>query len=206
LAGAAGEADGPRGAAGDLPPLQALPTVERLWEAALVEYLGRSANPPKDIVAWVLDRDLVYPVDRALDVRVLVTREQLSSLAQALDQVVQAVMRADVTQAQFFESLQSVSGQAMKRPEDLGQAARLADTGLLPAFVQSLPYRSDILSLNDEMFASMTAEQRSQLEWSILAKLEQYRAINEQVDVWFRLNEADPDREMVYPLHLDYLP
>lgn len=206
LVAAAGEADAVDPAETDLAPLQALPTVERLWEAALVEYLGRSATPPKDIVAWVLDRDLVHPVDRSLDVRVLVTREQLSSLAQALDQVVQALMRAEVTQAQFFEALQSVSGQAMKRPEDLGQARRLADTGLLPAFIQSLPYRSDILSLNDEMFASMTTEQRSQLEWSILAKLDQYRTINEQVDAWFRMNDADPDRDMVYPLHLDYLP
>lgn len=181
-------------------------SVERLWEAALVEYLGKGANPPKDIIAWVLDRDLTNPADRSLDVRVLVTREQLSSLAQALDQVVQALMRAQVTQGQFFEALQSVSGQTMKRPDDIGQAARLADTGLLPTFIQTLPYRSDILSLSNEMFASMTAEQRSQLEWSILAKLEQYRAINEQVDAWFRLNDADADRDMVYPLHLDYLP
>lgn len=183
-----------------------LDSVASLWEAALIEYVGKEANPPKDIVAWALDRDLVNPADRALDVRVLVTREQLSTLAQALDQVVQALMRAEVTQAQFFESLQSVSGQTMKRPEDIGAAGQLADTGLLPAFIQSLPYRSDILALNDDMFASMTTEQRSQLEWSILAKLQQYRAINEQVDAWFRLNDTDPDRDMVYPLHLDYLP
>ena len=188
------------------PAVQEVDSVDEMWQAALVEYIGRSASPPKDIVAWVSDRDLVHPSDRSLDVRVLVTREQLSSLAQALDQVVQALMRAEVTQAQFFESLQSVAGQTMKRPEDIGESRRLADTGLLPAFIESLPYRSDILSLNDEMFASMTTEQRSQLEWSILAKLAQYRAINEQVDAWFRLNEADRDADMVYPLHLDYLP
>lgn len=185
---------------------QSREAVDRVWEAALVEYLGQAANPPKDIVAWAADRDLVNPVDKALEVRVLVTRDQLSSLAQALDNVIQAFMRAEVTQMQFFEALQSVSGQAMKRPEDMGQAAALADTGLLPAFIKTLPYSSDILSLNDAMFASMTAEQRSQLEWNILAKLEQYRTINEQVDAWFRLNETDPDRDMVYPLHLDYLP
>ncbi len=179
---------------------------DKLWEAALIEYVGKDANPPKDIVAWTLDRDLINPADKALDVRVLVTREQLSSLSQTLDQVVQAVMRAEVTQGQFFEALQGVAGQAMKRPEDLGGAVRLADTGLLPAFIQSLPYKSDILALTDDMFASMTAEQRSQLEWSILAKLDQYRTINEQVDAWFRVNEADPDQDMVYPLHLDYLP
>ncbi|MFO7717114.1 MAG: vWA domain-containing protein [Desulfohalobium sp.] len=185
---------------------QSREAVDRVWEAALVEYLGQAANPPKDIVAWAADRDLANPVDKALEVRVLVTRDQLSSLAQALDNVIQAFMRAEVTQMQFFEALQSVSGQAMKRPDDMGQAAALADTGLLPAFINTLPYTSDILSLNDAMFASMTAEQRSQLEWNILAKLEQYRTINEQVDAWFRLNETDPDRDMVYPLHLDYLP
>ena len=190
----------------DLIGVDRLPTVNRLWEAALVEYLGRSADPPKDIVAWVMDRDPVYPVDRSLDVRVLITREQLSSLATALNQVRDALKQAEVSQAQFFEALQSIAGQAMKRPEDLAQATRLADTGLLPAFVETLPYRSEILALSDEMFASMTAEQRSQLEWSIVAKLEQYRAINEQVDAWFRMNEGDPDRAMMYPLHLDYLP
>lgn len=187
-------------------PVSVPESVESLWKAAMVEYIGRDAHPPKDVVAWSLDRDLVNPADRALEVRVLVNREQLSSLAQSLDMVVQALMRAEVTQAQFFEALQGVAGQTMKRPEEIGRGARLAETGLLPAFIQSLPYRSDILSLTDEMFASMTTEQRSQLEWSILAKLEQYRAINEQVDAWFRLNDADEDRDMVYPLHLDYLP
>lgn len=190
----------------ELAGLREVESVSRQWEAALVEYIGRAATPPKDIIAWVMDRDLINPADRALDVRVLVTRDQLSSLAQSLDQVVQALMRAEVTQAQFFEALQSVSGQTMKRPEGISDAPKLADAGLLPAFIQSLPYKSDILSLTDEMFASMTAEQRSQLEWSILAKLEQYRTINEQVDAWFRLNETDADSELVYPLHLDYLP
>ena len=207
LAREAGDQAPAMAADGDAVVVSAPPrSVERLWEAALVEYLGRAANPPKDIIAWVLDRDLVYPVDRSLDVRVLVTRDQLSSLAQSLNQVVEALMRAQVTQGQFFEALQNVAGQAMKNPEDLDQAQKLADTGLLPAFIQSLPYRSDILSLNEEMFASMTPEQRTQLEWSIIAKLEQYRAINEQVDAWFRLNDTDPDRDLVYPLHLDYLP
>jgi hypothetical protein len=180
--------------------------VGKVWEAALVEYIGKAAKPPKDIVAWAADRDLVNPADKALDVRILVTRDQLSSLAQALDNVVQALMRAEVTQMQFFEALQSVSGQAMKRPEDMAQAEKLGNTGLLPAFIQSLPYKSDILALTDEMYASMTAAQRSQLEWNILAKLEQYRAINEQVDAWFKLNDTDGDQDMVYPLHLDYLP
>ena len=197
-----GETMGGSAGAGAAP----LEELDKLWEAALIEYVGKEATPPKDIVAWTLDRDLINPADRSLEVRVLVTREQLSSLAQSLDQVVQALMRAQVTQGQFFEALQSVSGQAMKRPDEIGGAATLAQSGLLPAFIQSLPYKSDILSLTDDMFASMTAEQRSQLEWSVLAKLDQYRTINEQVDAWFRMNDTDPDQDLVYPLHIDYLP
>jgi hypothetical protein len=60
--------------------------------------------------------------------------------------------------------------------------------------------------MTDELFASMTADQRSQLQWNVLAKLEQYRAINDRVDAWQRLNESDPDSERVFPLHVDYLP
>lgn len=183
-----------------------LESVSALWNAALVEYVGKQAKPPKDVVGWAVDRDLVNPADRALEVRVLVNREQLNSLAQSLEMVVQGLMRADITQGEFFEALQGVAGQTMKSPEAIGQGATLAETGLLPAFVQSLPYRSDILALNDEMFSSMTAQQRADLEYSVLAKLEQYRAINEQVDAWFALNEDDRESARVYPLHIDYLP
>jgi serine/threonine-protein kinase PpkA len=194
-------------AAGDQAPgRQVEEALGKVWEAALVEYLGKGANPPKDIIAWVSDRDLLNPADPALEVRVLINRTQLNNLVLALDRVVQAFMRAEVTQGQFFDALQSVSGQAMKRPEDLAKGATLAQQGLLPAFLNTLPYRSDILSLSNEMYASLTAEQRSQLEWAILAKLQQYRAINEQVDAWQRLNPQDPESDMVYPLQLDFLP
>ena len=111
-----------------------------------------------------------------------------------------------MSQMQFFDALQGVSSQAMKNPEAINQFGTLAESGLLPAFLQGLPYRSEILSLNAEMYASMTAEQRAALERSLRAKLQQYRDINEQVDGWVRLNDSDPDINKVYPLHLDYLP
>ena len=178
----------------------------KLWEAALIEYVGQAANPPKDIIGWALDRDLTNPAVRALDVRVLVTRGQLNSLVTALDQVVQAFFQAEVSQGQFFDALQAIAGQTMKRPEDIGEAGTLADSGLLPAFVASLPYKSEILTLSNEMYASLPAQQRSELEMNLLTKLEQYRAINEQPDAWTALNEGDPEIDWVYPLHLDYMP
>lgn len=82
----------------------------------------------------------------------------------------------------------------------------LANTGLLPSFVRSLPYKSEVLSLSNDMYASMTAEQRSALESNLRAKLRQYQDINEQVDGWVSLNEADAETSKVYPMFLDYLP
>jgi hypothetical protein len=178
----------------------------QVWQAALIEYLGKGARPPKDIVAWAADRNLLQPTDPALEVRVLVTREQLSSLIQALQRVIELVGREQMSQSQFFDALQGIAGQTMKRPDDLGKARSLADSGLLPAFIKSLPYHSDVLTLSNEKYASMTAEQRVQLQWSLQAKLAQYRAINDEVEAWHRLNESDPGSEEVHPLHIDYLP
>lgn len=179
---------------------------KKLFDAALVEYLGKETNPPKDIVAWVLDRDLTDPGVRSLEVRVLVNREQLSDLLVALDTVIKGLNNAEMTQRQFFDALQAVAAQAEKDPERIAKAQKLRDAGLLPAFVESLPYKSEILELSDAEFGGMTAEQKSGLEQRLKAKLAQYRKVNEQVDGWVKLNEQDEGTKMVYPLQLDALP
>lgn len=185
---------------------QASRTMEKLMESALVEYLGKEAEPPKDIVVWVLDRDIGNPILNALDVRVLLTKDQLSDLIKSIEQVTKALTRAEYSNQQFFEALQSVAGQTLKQPDAIDKAQMLANTGLLPSFVRSLPYKSEVLSLSNDMYASMTAEQRSALESNLRAKLRQYQDINEQVDGWVSLNEADAETSKVYPMFLDYLP
>ena len=180
--------------------------VEDTLGAALVEYLGKEAKPPKDIVAWVVDRDLTEPAVRALEIRVLVNREQLSDLVLALGTILKALGNAEVTQRQFFDALQAVAAQTEKDPARITKAQKLKDAGLLPAFVNSLPYKSEILELTDAKFDGMTAEQRSGLEARLKAKLQQYRVVNEQADGWVKLNEQDERTKMVYPLELDALP
>ncbi len=177
-----------------------------LRQAALVEYLGRDAEPPKDILVWAVDRDLTNPAIRSLEVRVLITKQQLSSLIQALDRVMQAIYTQQQEQVKLFEALQSLASATMKNPDDIAGAQKLADTGLLPKFIEALPYKSEILSLSEDSYASFTADQRATLEASLAAKLQQYRDINETVDGWIKLNPGDPDASKVYPLHLSYLP
>jgi len=179
---------------------------DRIFDAALVEYMGRNTQPPKDFVAWVLDRDLTDPAKRTLAVRVLIDRKQLSDLVVGLATVIKSLDRAQITQAKFLEALQELAAQAEKDPAQIAQASKLSETGLLPAFIEGLPYTSEVLSLSNELFAEMTAEQKSGLEGRLRAKLQQYRQINEDVGGWVKLNETDPPADMVYPLNIDALP
>ncbi len=184
---------------------QAEQAMQLIIHSAMVEYLGQDAKPPRDLLMWTADRDLTSPDIRTLEVRVLLTREQLSDLILALDQILQAMLEAKITNMDFFDALQGLAVQSMKRPEGITQVDSLRQSGLLPRFIESLPYRSEVLSLDRESYASLTAEQRAQLLSHLTAKLNQYVKISETVDGWTALNPQGGERK-VFPLQLDYLP
>jgi serine/threonine-protein kinase PpkA len=185
---------------------QAAQAMQKMIQSAMVEYLGADAKPPRDLVMWAADRDLTNPSIRALEVRVLLTRDQLSDLILALDRVLQAMQQAKVSNMDFFDALQGLAAQTMKRPERLSRLASVREAGLVPSFIASLPYRSEILSLTRESYASLTAEQRAALTSRLTAKVSEYAKINETLDGWTSLNPQDPAGRQVYPLQLDYLP
>jgi len=175
--------------------------------AALVEYLGKEATPPRDITAWLMDRDLLDPDIRAMEVRVLLKKRDLNDLIRSLEQVQKALKRAVITQMEFFTALQGVVARTSQNKKVTFRGARrLAQTGLLPAWIDALPYKSQILDMSDDMFESMTAAEREALEKDVDSKLELYRKINENSDVWVVLDERDSRNNHVYPLPLTALP
>jgi hypothetical protein len=202
--------DSPAGAPSDVaaddPAGQARSAVRAVINAAMMEYLGRDVEVPKDIVAWTLDRDLTNPAVTSLDVRVLLNKRQLNDLILVIENIVGAMDASKISSKQFFTALREVAGQAIKDPDALLQASNLSQSGLLPAYIGALPYQSEILYLNDVMFASMTAEQRAHLESTLRAKLRAYRDIASDVDGWKSLYSGSAELDKVYPLRLDYLP
>ena len=185
---------------------QADQAMQKVIRSAMVEYLGQDAKPPRDILAWAADRDLTNPSVRSLEVRVLLTPEQLSDLILALERILAAMQEAKMSNVEFFDALQGLAAQSMKRPEDLGRLDSVRQAGLVPSFIESLPYRSEVLSLNRESYASLTADQRADLTQRLIAKLSQYREINEAVYGWTLLRPETGGGRRVYPVQLDYLP
>ncbi|MDM8569778.1 hypothetical protein QUF50_09775, partial [Thiotrichales bacterium HSG1] len=176
---------------------------------ALVDYLGNVATPPRDITAWVLDRDLLNPRIKSLQVRVLLTKRDLNDLIVALESVLEAMQQSQLTSIQLFDALQGVITQTLKGDKiTLTTAKKLAESGLMPSWINSLPYKSKLLEMDNESFAALSAEKRASLEHEIEAKLQFYREINENTDLWSILDErsVNNDIDSVYPLNLDALP
>jgi len=179
----------------------------KLAQLAAAVASSKEAIPPRDITAWVLDCDLINPDFRALEVRVLLTRSDMNNLIQALDILLHQLKSSIVTPMEFFIGLQAVVTMALQDQEiTLKAAQRVADAGLLPAWIESLPYKSQILEMSEELFEGMSAEEKKHLEDSVDSKLELYRKINENSDLWIVLDERDASDDHVYPLPLSALP
>jgi serine/threonine-protein kinase PpkA len=183
---------------------QADQAMGKVIRSAMVEYLGQDARPPRDLLVWAADRDPTNPSIRTLEVRVLLSREQLSDLGQALERILDGLDRSQMSSLDFFDALQGLSAQSMKQPDAIARVDSLRQAGLVPRFIEALPYHSEITSLDRDSYASMTAAQRADLMQRLTAKLNQYRKINETVDGWAELPSGSGRK--LYPLQLDYLP
>ena len=176
-------------------------------EAALVTYVGNAAKPPKDLTAWVVDRDLSDPTVPTFDTRLLVSRTEMDNLARALSTLSQAFAISDLTNQEFFTALTEVLATAHQGQDiSVEKAQQLGDSGLLPRWLDSLPYKSFVLSLSAQAYEAMDAKKKKDLEQDVKAKLALYETILQTPDRWIQLNEGDDEGDYVYPLKLASLP
>ncbi|MEG3640973.1 vWA domain-containing protein [Magnetococcus sp. PR-3] len=179
--------------------------VKQVAAAALVNYLG--GEPVRDITFWAMDRDLINPEKRALDVRVLLTKGELNNLITTLSKVIEALRTAEFAELQFFEALQAVMSQVAKGQQVTFEGAKtLSNTQLMPRWIESLPYKSTILDMNNETYEAMQPDERVALERALEAKLQYYVEVNQNVDVWKVLDPRAPDTDKIYPVPLEALP
>ncbi len=182
--------------------------VRRLGYAALVEWIGKEkkVQAPRDIIAWVTDKDLIDPAIPSLDVRVLINKKQLDSLRTVLQEIMSAGRRGIIGGEKFFDALQAVPSVASRAGDQIRNAKNLAETGLVPEFMQDLPYKSQIMSMSNELWDSWSVDQQEEFLNEIDAKIQLYVAIHDEPQGWVALTEGDDPDEYVYPLSLEALP
>ncbi len=194
---------------GDL-AAEARDTGVALVKAAMMDYLGNSDSVECDYRAWTSDRDLTDDAVRSLNVNTLLVRDELDTLYRTLTMVRDALAAGELSGEEFIDSLKSISTGTMLDPDTIERArsGSLARAGLLPSWLDSLPYRSDISQLSGQDIAEMTGADRTQLEINVSQKLAYYEGIMEDRERWFPLSDRDRDNELkwVTPLPVEELP
>ncbi len=182
--------------------------LQNLIKAASVTWVGShsGAQAPRDVEAWVSDKDLIDPVRQALDVRLLINKRQLDSLATLLTSVLEAGRTNQVSGDDFFTSLQAASAVASRDPSMLANARNLAESGMIPDFLSGLPYHSQLMDMNNDLWASWGPDEQDSFLSQIEARVAAYAALHDNPEVWVALNAGDDPSDYVAPVPLELLP
>lgn len=178
--------------------------------AIQLAYLGREqgSRAPRLIDAWVSDRDLTNPSRKSLEVRVLITKNQLSDLQETLQAILSAGEATFMTPKDFFAQLRGAAAVLARNPEQVNQVEvkRLADVGLIGQWLDDLPYTSQIMNLTETRWLARSYAEQQEVLDTIEEKIRLYRQIHDETDRWISLAPDVPKGEAVTTIPLDVLP
>lgn len=181
-----------------------------IGRAMVLAYLGReqATAAPALYEAWASDRDLRSPDTASLTVRVLLTKNQLSDLQTTLRRLVELGERQQLDGGNLFNQLRSVAAALGRAPDRIaqGQVKNLQESGLMGEYLDGLPYRSDLMAITPEAWASMPVGKSQAVLDKLKSKIALYQRFHDDVDHWVKLNDAAADGDRVYPVPIDSLP
>lgn len=181
-----------------------------IGHAMQLAYLGKrnSTRAPLVFRAWISDRDLIKQNIPTTDVRVLLTKGQLSDLSDAVSQILKAANEGMISPTKMFEQLRTVAATMGTDPNQLKQqdSASIGDLGVLGEYLADLPYKSDVLNLDEETWKSWDGLSQEKFIRTLSSKLRHYQKYNADVDRWVELAQGSDPRDRVYPIPLEMMP
>jgi serine/threonine-protein kinase PpkA len=174
-------------------------------EAARLAYLGRveHTEAPDIIRAWTTDVDLADPSITALDVRLLLSRNQLSNLTDRLQHILDAMNVSGMAPQDMFSSLREAFATAAR-----GQNTAMARTlgGLLNEYLADLPYQSQIASIDEADWLGNGDVYRENIRSHVESCVAFYQDRQTRPETWFDLTHSGQPGEAVTPIPIDQLP
>ena len=180
----------------------------QLGRAMYLTWLGsRDQTQAPDIISsWVSENTVFDGTKKAFSPRLLVTKNELSTLAELLEGVIEAgeeIRSADDAE-DFFLQIRELVLRMAQNPDRLVNPAAEGPGDVLE-FLKDLPYKSKILAMNEERWME-NAQQRRKILDSLRPDLDFYQAILRDPDLWTELHEGAPDGEKVYAMPFALLP
>jgi hypothetical protein len=190
--------------------------VAKLGHALRMRYLQKTegGQVPSVFDAWMLDRDFRDPERPTLDVRVLLTRDQLSELHDILNQVLDKAEEGLLSPQNFLNELKSLAATVSRSPEQLGTTTAttagkgnsLADLGFMREYIEDLPYTGEVMGLSLDDWQSWSTLRQVAFLNRMEEKVSYYRALHDHIDLWVSLDGGPVSGDSVYPIPLEMLP
>jgi serine/threonine-protein kinase PpkA len=207
------QATPPRLGPGDPQVTEFQERVARLGYALRMDYVGHRGPgdaAPLLFEAWMLDRDLEDPGELAIDVRVMLTRDQLSDLHDMLRRILERAEEGAFAPHAFLDELRSLAAIISRDPEAAqaapGPGMSLAELGYMREYIEGLPYRSEVMDLDLATWHEWTAQQQFEFINQLDSKVAFYRALHDNLDLWISLDGGPVGGDSVHPLLLEALP
>lgn len=169
------------------------------WVSARSETDGEPPAPPRDITAWVLDRDLTDPAVQSLEPKILLTKNQLSDLKIRLSRIIDQAKNAQIMNEDFIKKLKET---ALAQT----QAGQKTKVDVLPKYLAKLPYRSELMSYSSDYGQKITNDQLEHLINSLESKVSYYQELHDNPSKWSPLNDKSSESDFVTAVPMSQLP
>lgn len=187
--------------------------VAKLGNALRLRYLQNEEGKPlpKVFDAWMVDRDFKDPSKSSVDVRVLLTRDQLSDLKSVMQQVLDLAEEGVLSPKNFINDLKSLAATVSRDPSAVGGStsetgANLAEMGYMREYIEDLPYTGEVMNLTLANWEEWSAKEQIEFMNRLESKINYYQALHDHTDLWVTPGGGPVNGNSVFPVVLDLLP
>ncbi len=187
--------------------------VAKLGHALRMRYIQKESGKPlpKVFNAWMVDRDFVNPERSSVEVRVLLTRDQLSDLKSVMQQVLELAEEGVLSPKNFINDLKSLAATVSRDPSSVGAStsgagANLAEMGYMREYIEDLPYTGEVMDLTLESWEEWSAKTQIEFMQRLDSKISYYQALHDHTDLWVTPGGGPVNGNSVFPVALDLLP
>jgi len=179
-----------------------------IGHALRLAWIGRQdrSSAPDLLRAWASDGYKGTNPPECLEVRVLLTRNQLNNLAQSLrfiiDEGRSGMLGGDV----MFDRLQTVAAHLARDPEALRQRGLESLGGVLGEYLDDLPYVSEVATMDRNSWRTMGGGAQTEFLDKLESRLRLYQDFNRTPELWKAFDGGRDPGEAVYPVPLSALP
>jgi hypothetical protein len=195
---------GPAGASG-------AEAADRVGLAMQLAFLGQrlGTRAPDVFEAWLLDKELEKLDRSALEVRLMITKNQLSTLRDVVTALVQGFdghREAQLDSAVLFQQLRSAVALMSRDPDRVVDAQFRTLGDAMGEYLADLPYTSEVMGLAEQDWAAAGGARQREIIDGLKSKLELYKRYHDSPQLWTDLYPGAPPGEAVFAMPLDALP